>query len=161
MNNELLLVLAVFLASIIATFIVNIILRKKTGNKIDEVAFEDKIMRISNDALKSNNEQFLLLAKQVLGSEKADIKNEIKADLEGKKSTIEKLVEEIRKDLKNNQDNLKLSEDERIKTFSSLKTELESYKQITGELRVSTDKLKELLSNNQMRGAFGEQVAEN
>lgn len=162
MNTEsILIMVAVFVATVAATFVANAIIRRKSIGKIDDEVFEDKIKRISNDALKSNTEQFLMMAKQVLGSEKTDIKNEIRADLEGKKTTIEKLIEEIRKDLKNNQDSLKLSEDERIKTFSSLKTELETYKQITGELRVSTDKLKELLSNNQMRGAFGEQVAEN
>jgi DNA recombination protein RmuC len=97
------------------------------------------------------------MAKEVLSSQK----NEIRTDLEGKKSAISELINEIRKDIHKNEARLDQSDKERINSFSALKSELENYKKITGELKLSTDELKTILSNNQTRGAFGEQVAEN
>jgi DNA recombination protein RmuC len=99
----------------------------------------------------------LQMAKEVLASQK----NEIRTDLEGKKTAISDLISEIRKDIHKNEERLNQSDKDRISSFSALKTELENYKKITGELKLSTDELKTILSNNQTRGAFGEQVAEN
>jgi len=121
---------------------------------------EDKFARISNEALRNTNEQFMMMAHQVLGEQKNEIKTEIKTDLEGKKSAIAELITEIRRDIQKNEEKLLKSEDERIRSFSALQNELKSYKEITGDLKVSTDRLKDILSNNQMRGAFGEQIAD-
>ena len=152
--NIVLIVLAVFAATMIGSILVNFIIRKKTY-KDDQI--DNKISKLSTDALRQNSEQFLNMAREVLNSQK----NEIKTDLEGKKSVISELISEIRKDIKINEDRLAKSDEDRIKSFSSLAQELKSYKEITGDLKLSTDRLKDLLSNNQMRGAFGEQVAEN
>lgn len=145
---------AVFVAVLIATLGANILLRKK--GKVDDGAFEDKISRISNDALRNNSEQFLQLARETLNSQK----NEIKVDLEGKKSAIAELILEIRKDIHKNEERIKSSDEDRVRSFSALQSELKNYKEITGELKLSTEKLKNILSNNQLRGAFGEQIAE-
>lgn len=155
--NTILIVIAVFAATLIGTLAANILIKKKNNSNLEERGLEDKIARISNDALRSNSEQFLTLAKEVLGSQKS----EIKTDLEGKKSAISELINEIRKDIRKNEERISKSDEERVRSFSSLQNELKSYKEITGDLKISTDKLKDLLSNNQMRGAFGEQVAEN
>jgi len=158
MTTELILIsLAVFLAATIGTIIANILIRKKQAKQLDNLNIEEKISRLSQEALKSNNEQFLTLAKEVLGAEKGNIKT----DLEGKKSQISSLIQEIRVDIKKNEERLKSSDDDRVRSFSALKQEMEEYKKISGDLKLSTDKLKSLLSNNQMRGAFGEQIAEN
>ncbi|MFA4996237.1 MAG: DNA recombination protein RmuC [Patescibacteria group bacterium] len=155
--NNILIIISVFLAAIIGTIAANILIKKKNTKNVDDMNLEDKIARISNDALKNNTEQFLTLAKEVLNSQK----NEIKTDLDGKKSAIGELINEIRKDIRKNEERITKSDEDRVKSFSALQNELKSYKEITGDLKLSTDKLKELLSNNQMRGAFGEQVAEN
>ncbi|MEX2012687.1 MAG: DNA recombination protein RmuC, partial [Patescibacteria group bacterium] len=102
------------------------------------------------------SEQVMNLAKEKLGAEKEIIKT----DLEGKKDAIKTLVDEIRKQLKDTDDKLRISDKERIDSFSSLKKELETHRQLTHELRGSAEDLKRVLSNNQMRGAFGERVAE-
>jgi DNA recombination protein RmuC len=59
--------------------------------------------------------------------------------------------------------NKKLEEVEikRTGSFSALTEKLEEQKTLTNQLKVTTEGLKNVLSNNQMRGAFGEQVAEN
>jgi DNA recombination protein RmuC len=81
--------------------------------------------------------------------------------LEHKKDSIKELVEKIHNDLSENQKKLEHTEKERIGEFSTLKAVLDEYKIITGGLKESTDNLKNILSNNQLRGKYGEEVAEN
>lgn len=90
-------------------------------------------------------EQLVLLAKEKLGAEKQDIKT----DLENKRRAIEKLVEQVQKELK-----------ESDRTKQSLLQQIEDHIKITKELSATTKGLKNVLTNNQMRGQFGEQVAE-
>jgi len=132
------------------------LISKKLLGENTSVDLESKFLKLSNDALRNNSEQFIQCAKEVLHSQK----NEIKVDLEGKKSAIAELIEEIRKDIRHNEDRLAKSDEDRIKSFSTLSSELKSQQEITKDLKMSTEKLKGLLSNNQLRGAFGEQVAE-
>ncbi len=146
-------VIAVFVATLIGTIIANILLRRKNPK---EEELQDKISRLSTEALRQNSEQFIATAKEILNAQK----NEIKTDLDGKKSMIGEMIIEIRKEIRKNEEKIERSEAERLKSFSELSNELKTYREITGELKTSTDKLKDLLSNNQMRGAFGEQVAE-
>lgn len=81
--------------------------------------------------------------------------------LEGKKDVIKEMVEKIHQEMTRHQTRLNESERERVGEFSKLKAVLDEYKIITGGLKESTDNLKNLLSNNQLRGKYGEEVAEN
>lgn len=135
-------------------------LNKKTSQKeiqYLQTQLENTFNQLSNDALKNANDYLLTTANEKLGTEKRELYN----DLENKKDTIKNLIEEIRKDIKSSDERLKKSDDDRLMAFSVLKDELESYKIITSELKGSTDNLKDVLSNNQLRGQFGEQIAEN
>lgn len=151
--DTIIIIVAVFVATLIGSIIANILMRRKNMKDED---IQDKISRLSTEALRLNSEQFMATAKEVLNSQKT----EIKTDLEGKKSIISEMIGEIRREIKKNEEKMEHSENERLKSFTELSNELKSYKEITGDLKVSTDRLKNLLSNNQMRGAFGEQVAE-
>ncbi|MCX7881537.1 MAG: DNA recombination protein RmuC [Patescibacteria group bacterium] len=102
-------------------------------------------------------EQFLNLAKEKLGAEK----DEIKTDLKNKKEIIEEIAKKIREDLEKTKERLEKAERERIGSFSQLKEALENQARVTEELSSTTENLKKILSNNQLRGQFGEQVAEN
>jgi len=113
--------------------------------------------KLSQEALKNASEQFLALAGEKLKAQT----QESKIDLDGKKRVIENLIQEIRHQITKNDEKLAKSEEDRLASFSALKRELENYRQITGELKNSAEDLKKILSNNQLRGQFGEQVAEN
>ncbi len=89
-----------------------------------------------------------------------DKNNQIQTDLGNKKDAIEKMIQTLQHDLEKSQQELKLAENARISSFSTLSQKLEEQKSITQQLSVSTEGLKKTLSNNQMRGAFGEQIAE-
>lgn len=101
-------------------------------------------------------DQIISVANEKLGASK----DEIKSDLGARQEVFKQLVEEIRRELTKTDERLRLSDEGRIAHFSSLKKELESHRQLTSQLQGSTDELKNILSNNQMRGAFGERVAE-
>lgn len=102
-------------------------------------------------------EQFLNIAKEKLGSEK----QEIKTDLDNKKQAIENIFKEIKQLVKETEEKLEKTDKDRISSFSRLKEAIDNQLSITEQLRVTTESLKRVLSNNQMRGQFGEQVAEN
>lgn len=115
-----------------------------------------KFNEIMPNLLDKANESLVRMADQKLGAETS----KSKLDLENKRSEIERLVKVIQEDLKESKKDLEVSERERIDSFSALKTSLEEYKKITEQLSVSTENLKKVLSNNQLRGQFGEQVAD-
>ncbi len=97
-------------------------------------------------------------------SEKELLQEKLKAGeqyIEHKKDSIKELVEKIHNELSESQKKLEHTEKERIGEFSTLKAVLNEYKIITGGLKESTDHLKNILSNNQLRGKYGEEVAEN
>jgi len=149
-------------AVLIIALIILIVVNLKSSREIKrlnedlEGSLNEKVKEIMPDLLKNANEQLISMADQKLGSEK----KEIKTDLEGKRSEIERLVKKIQDDLKESNKVLEQSEKERISTFKELKTQLEEYSKVTGQLSATTENLKKMLSNNQLRGQFGEQVAE-
>jgi len=139
---------------------------KKESDQDDQLTkilpeIENRFNKLSQEALRNNSEEFSKrfqeLAQEKLGRASEAVKN----DLESKKDSITVLVNEIRKEIGKNEEHLKKSDFDRVSAFSSLQEELKNYKQITSELKNSTEGLKRLLSNNQERGRFGEQVAEN
>ena len=107
--------------------------------------------------LTSVTEQILTVAEQKLGAEK----EEIKTDLKNKKEVIEDIAKRIKEDLERTKDKLETAEKERVGSFRELRRAVEDQARVTEQLSTTTESLKRVLSNNQMRGQFGEQVAEN
>lgn len=108
------------------------------------------------DVTKKMIDQFIPIAKDQLGAQNQDIKN----DYENKRLAIENLIKQIKDDLEKNDEKLYGAEKERVGSFRELKSELENQRKITEQLSTTTENLKKVLSNNQLRGQFGEQVAE-
>jgi len=106
---------------------------------------------------KQISDQFLTLAQQKLATEK----NEIKTDLTNKKEAIEDLVKKIKEELNRQENKFDQSEKERIGAFNRLAQQLTEQQRISEQLVTTTEGLRRVLSNNQLRGQFGEQVAEN
>lgn len=150
------------IVGVVVSLIIFALLRKSVLPKQDEVnksvaqSVELKIREIMPDEIRRANELLVSMANEKLGSEK----KEIRTDLENKRSEIERLIKVIQEDLKSSKVDLDKAEKERIGSFMALKSQLEDYKKVTDQLSVSTEKLKTVLSNNQLRGQFGERVAE-
>ncbi len=84
----------------------------------------------------------------------------IKVDLANKHQMMEKLVTQIQQELKTRQDEVRTLDRDRLKQFAELNTALTDHRKLTDELRVSTQQLASVLSNNQMRGEWGERIIE-
>ncbi len=122
-----------------------IFLQKRKGNDNLKEELEKKLVEVFPDVLQKANEQLISMANQKLGAEK----QEIKTDLENKRRQIEKLVESVQKEMRDND-----------KTTRDLLQQVKDHQQITKDLSITTEGLKKVLTNNQLRGQFGEQVAE-
>jgi len=131
---------------------------KNTHKQKEEISetISQKLTELLPSVLDQANESLIRMADQKLGAESS----KSRIDLENKRAEIERLVKQIQEDLKESKKELEVSEKDRISSFSALKNSLDEYKKITEQLSVSTENLKKVLSNNQMRGQFGEQVAD-
>jgi len=94
-------------------------------------------------------------------SEIAAEKEDIRKNAQERDESFRKTIQDIRQELAVHRDAMSATEKERVGEFKTLTTVMDEYKVVTQGLKSSTDDLKNLLSNNQMRGAWGEEVAEN
>ena len=123
-----------------------IILKSKKNNSKD----------ISDQFFNDFNKKF----PEILNQANTNLVNLASNDLNNKKDAIESLVKRVLEELKVSQNRLEKAEINRVGTFRSLRKDLEYNRKITEQLSDTTDSLKKVLSNNQLRGAFGEKVAE-
>lgn len=114
-----------------AAFFLYLQKNKKDGlPEIIEKHLSDILPRHMQDA----REQLVLLAREKLGADK---------------QAIEKLVEQVQKDVRDTG-----------RTSQAILQQMKDHAELTADLRVTTDGLRKVLTNNQLRGQFGEQVAE-
>lgn len=105
--------------------------------------------RLIKENAKINEEERKKMIEQV-DSKKELINESIKNNREVIKDLLERMHRE-----------LSIAEKERVGEYSSLKAILGEYKITTENLRESTEGLKNILSNSQLRGKYGEEIAEN
>ena len=116
--------------------------------------------KMVSENVKRSKELFEEERKRLL--EQFDSKKElISESIQHNKDTIKDLIERVHQELDKSKKQLDEVEKERIGEFNTLKTVLEEYKTVTGNLKDSTEGLKNILSNNQLRGKYGEEIAEN
>ena len=122
---------------------------RKSGRQNLSEEMGQVLNQIFPEVLKNANQQLITMADQKIGT-----------DLSNKKEAIEKMVKQVLDELAKNQHKLETAERDRVGSFNGLKEAIENNQKLTQQLRVTTEGLKSVLSNNQMRGAFGEKVAE-
>lgn len=93
-------------------------------------------------------------SQQILSSERRTIA----VDLDNKRQAFEKLITDLRAEMHQKNDELKAFEKDRTQKFGELKSQLDEYRKMSDELRISTQQLAKVLSNNQQRGAWGERI---
>jgi len=131
---------------LILAALIFLVLRSKKETKDD---LSQKLNEIFPEVLKNANQQLITLADQKIGT-----------DLTNKKDSIEKMVKQVLDELGKNQNKLETAEKDRIGSFNGLREAIENNQKLTQQLKITADSLKNVLSNNQLRGAFGEKVAE-
>ncbi|MBU1033728.1 DNA recombination protein RmuC [Patescibacteria group bacterium] len=153
MSNTTLLILCLFLISILATFY--FLLKKLLSEKNSEQSseqLEDMVHKVFGMA----SNEIAIQSKGILQGEKDLIKN----DLSNKQAAIEKMIRELRQEMGDQQREIRAIEKDQIDKISGVKTAVEEHRQLTKELKISTEQLAKVLSNNQTRGAWGERIIE-
>ena len=125
---------------------------KKDFAQKQEKNLKDIYTQSLNDVLLKLNE----ITKQNLKEEKTNISNELK----DKKDQIEKMINRIEENLKERHNELVISKNENMKYFSDIKRQIEEHQKITKDLEASAHKLSNILSQNQIRGEWGEKILE-
>lgn len=120
--------------------------------KAAHATLRESFQSLSGEALKSNNEQFLQLARTEL--ERVRISS--KADLDEKQTAINALVAPIREGLEKYDRKLHEIELTRAESFSSLMQRMEMMNSTSDILRGETANLARALRSSNVRGAWGE-----
>lgn len=139
----------ILLLLILATLLFLIFKSKRSSSEDLNKEISNSLNQIFPEVLRNANQQLITMADQKIGT-----------DLNNKKQAIEELVNRALIEITKNNAKMEEVEKNRIGSFSALTEKMEEQKTLTHQLRVTTEGLKNVLSNNQMRGAFGEQVAE-
>jgi DNA recombination protein RmuC len=124
-------------------------------------SFSEKITEKNLKLIEERNREILKEERERLMELNEEKMKRSEQFLESKKDLIKELVEKIDNEINKSHRQIEETEKERISEFSNLKTIIDEHKAITGKLKESTDNLKNILSNNQLRGKYGEEVAEN
>lgn len=112
----------------------------------------DTFKALSSDALKSNNQSFLELAKQSLEA----IVNETKGEVGKRQEAIDALIKPIQETLKRYEEQITAMEEKRQKAYGSLEEQLKSLSTTEQQLQRETGNLVTALRTPQVRGRWGE-----
>jgi DNA recombination protein RmuC len=117
----------------------------------------DRFKALSNDALRANNEQFLTLAKQTLGS----YQTEARGELDKREKAVQQLVGPIAESLTKVDQRLERLDRERLQTTTALQHQLRTMVESQDRLRSETGALVAALRKPQTRGRWGEMQLRN
>ena len=126
-------------------------MEEKSNNQSNE-QIEDMIHKVFGMA----SNEIAIQSKGILQGEKDLIKN----DLSNKQLMIEKMIKELRQEMSEQQKEIRSIEKDQIDKISKVGQAVEEHRQLTKELKSSTEQLAKVLSNNQTRGAWGERIIE-
>ncbi len=107
---------------------------------------------LAASALKSNNEQFLQLARTQL----TDFQNQAKGDLTERQKAIETMVKPIHESLYKFDGQIQQIEKSRSEAYGSLLAQVQSLSQTNDQLRTETGALVKALGTPHVRGRWGE-----
>lgn len=151
-------IIAVF-ATVLSLAVIFFLFKEKIAGYF--AFLSSRVAEDNNRKMEERNQEILRLERErflELGEEKMRRSEQF---VESRKDIIKELVGRIDEEI--NKSNLRLEESDKLRVgeITNLRTILEEHKEVTKELRHSTEDLKNVLSNNQLRGKYGEEVAEN
>ncbi len=130
------------------------ILSKLKTQQPDEETERLKLKGLVNEVFGEVSNHVTEQSKQVFRGEQEMITKE----LQNKHAEIDKVVGELRRELKDRQRDIQQIEQDRNKQFSEITTHIREHQKITERLSEDTSKLRNILSNNQQRGQWGEYI---
>ncbi len=146
----LLFLLLIFILTIFYFLLKKLLQEKNTAQSNEQL--EDMVHKVFGIA----SNEIAIQSKGILQGEKDVIRN----DLSNKQVMIEKMIKDLRQDLGEQQKEIRSIEKDQIDKISKVGEAVEEHRLLTKELKVSTEQLAKVLSNNQTRGAWGERIIE-
>jgi DNA recombination protein RmuC len=125
-------------------------------NRLQRKEVEKTFSSLSQEVLRKNSDDFLKLANQTLAKQTQVGVGE----LESKKLLIDQTLLVIKTDLNKVEKLVSDTELKREKTFTEVSTNLKNTAEQTAKLQETTNKLQAALGNTQIRGQWGERMAE-
>ncbi|MCJ7575143.1 MAG: DNA recombination protein RmuC [Dehalococcoidia bacterium] len=125
-------------------------------NRLQRKEAEKSFSLLSQEVVRKNSEDFLKLANQTLATQTQVGVGE----LESKKQLIDQTLQAIKTDLNKVEKLVNDTEVRREKTFGEVSTTLKITAEQTGKLQETTNRLQAALANTQIRGQWGERMAE-
>jgi DNA recombination protein RmuC len=125
-------------------------------NRLQQKEVEKTFSSLSQEALRKNSDDFLKLANQTLATQTQVGVGE----LESKRQLIDKTLLVIQTDLNKVEKLVSDTELKRERTFTEVSTNLKNTAEQTAKLQETTNKLQAALANTQIRGQWGERMAE-
>jgi DNA recombination protein RmuC len=153
---NLVIIVSLILLLALVSFLVYFLLKKQAGLKEEDQALDEKLETAVNKVFGMTANKIAEQSKNILQSEQ----NLLKTDLANKQAIIEKLVKQLQEDLNERQKEIREIEKKQIDKISGVTAAIEDHRNLTKELKFSTDKLSSMISNNQQRGAWGERIIE-
>lgn len=153
MNTTTLILIILFFGALVAFYVaIRKLLEDKASAANDEALLESLMHKVFGMTANTLAEQ----SKQILAGEKDVIKN----DLSNKQAMLEKMIKELRQEMSEQQKEIRNIEKDQIDKISKVATAVQEHRDLTKELKTSTEQLAKVLSNNQTRGAWGERIIE-
>lgn len=129
---------------------------KETETEKLILQMKDSFSSLSMDALSKNTEEFLKVAKESLSKQTQAGEK----DLEGKKSLIDQTFKAMKAEMEKVHQTVSDLEKDRRQKFGELAEQLKQAKEQTESLNQTTSQLHSALANTQVRGQWGERMAE-
>lgn len=134
-------------------------------------AVYQRLRELMEGKVKTDEETTRNIVNQVFGeiTEKVGVQTKrlLEADKEAifkdnanKREIIEKMIGDLKKEIDTRQEEIRGLEKDRNKKFGEISTAIEEHRKITEDLKMSTESLSRVLSNNQTRGQWGERIIE-
>jgi DNA recombination protein RmuC len=117
-----------------------------------QARLSDAFKALSADALKSNNQSFLELARATLEK----FQEAAKGDLEKRQQAIDQLVQPVRESLQKFDTQIQDLEKARLGAYEGLSAQVKSLLDTQGQLRAETANLVKALGTPRVRGRWGE-----
>lgn len=153
MTNTTILLLFVLLFGFLAIFYLAI---KKLLQDKSTTADTEQLENMVHKVFGMAANEIAIQSKGILQGEKDVIKN----DLANKQVMIEKMIKDLRQEMNEQQREIRDIEKDQIDKISKVGVAVEEHRLLTKELKISTEALAKVLSNNQTRGAWGERIIE-
>jgi DNA recombination protein RmuC len=115
-------------------------------------ALENAFRSLSAEALRSNNEQFLQLARTKL----AEFQQEAKGDLEKRQQAIDALISPVKASLDKVDEKIHALEKARESAYGEIRQQFAQMAEVQSQLRMETSALVKALRQPHVRGRWGE-----